>query len=87
MTAPHLAVAIATSIALGVALSVLSGLPRAVQLWLARRRNQRIIAGRARPARLDINDICGMKCPGGSEERKCGCRGPKDCVMQRGGTR
>jgi hypothetical protein len=33
------------------------------------------------------NDICGMQCPGGSEQRKCGCRRPSDCVLMRGGQR
>ncbi len=37
--------------------------------------------------RARTNSICGMKCPGGSEQRKCGCRGPMDCVLNRGGDR
>ncbi len=24
---------------------------------------------------------CGMTCDGGSERRKCGCRGPRDCYL------
>lgn len=37
--------------------------------------------------RARTNSICGMKCPGGSEQRKCGCRGPMDCVLNRGGVK
>lgn len=37
--------------------------------------------------RARANSICGMKCPGGSEQRKCWCRGPMDCVLNRGGER
>jgi hypothetical protein len=64
-------------------------LPR-IRLHYWKRRLQALTAHMAASTaamRARTNDICGMKCHGGSEQRKCGCVGPRDCVMNRGGVK